>query len=1118
MSHRCIGSRTSSRSRVLSSRTVHLLAGTSALAICATLGAGQAHAQVNSYVIGGGPAVTFPTNTNPWPVHSAPIVWNIINPQTVGLYDWSQNLAPGAAPVTFNINAAITSAIEGTYTTAWGAVVTNNVNADVTSAAPGIRVWNNFSFITAGGQTVIQGAGNIRSTLAEGILVLSGDAPLIVNLSGNVTGATSGIAAVHLDGATPNPGPMTVTTTGTVTGTSATGINLTTTRGDINVSGGGTGRVIAGDDGVTLISNSGNVSVRNFASINAGDAGIWAPVSGTGNIDIQGNQLINGTARYGILAGGGGGTGNINIGNVVANGNITGGLVGIDAWTIGTGAIDIRAPALTQGTGHSGMFVRTLSGSVTVDGAGTGIARGLVEEGITAFSQTGNTIVRNFAEITGGDTGIWAPTTGAGNIDIQGNGSIRGLGTSGTLVGIGILAGGAGGTGNINIGTTATNGPITGLQSGIDAWTAGTGQVNITTAASVTGTNLWGVLARSANGNITTNFNAGTGTISGGTRGYEAVNLGTGGSTTAIAAGVTVEGGVYGLLTATTTGNAIVNNAGTIKTTGDTGAAGVAGGDAIWNYAGNSIVNNTGQIIGRVHTGTISSILNNNAGGVWTPGTGENLFAGAADAVNNAGVINVRSGDTVFRSLEALRNLSGGTINMRYGSASTDTLTVMNFSPLAGSIINVNVETGVANGAGDSGGQGRGDTIVVTNAATPSAKSTINITAAGPIQTTLTGSIAIVNTSAADVLAPAAGAKLTPSLFYMLGSHNLPGFGTKYVYTLVDDGAGGVFLVWQPNTSAAALGGFGGGVVGGSSAGALAAASGSSAGLGGAGGPPSGGGAMGRIGDIAASAARTTNAECTSQSRFFGRGWAEVAGSRHTGNVTGQSRSLAGGTELQLPTDTCGRHAVGIFGFAGEASTSIGGARDQNDNRGVGGYLRAATSFGLYGSVLGAYNWVDHNVFNPVIRSTAERDEANKTIAGSIGWAAQVMPGTIIDVRGLGRYTTGTGNAFTDSVGITVSGTTDKSNHYGAMVGISQLLAPSLWLDVRGGVVRSHFDSSLTAFGVTQSGSASAVTKSLETGLRGQVGANVEIGASGFGAWTDGMRSLGGQVNASIRF
>jgi hypothetical protein len=1079
---------------------------------------------------------------------------------------WSTSLIPGIpGPTTFSTPISIADVVFNTVnvgSTVTGPITTNGVFAG-TSA-----------FNVASGGTV--------NSVAWGLWGVSGS-QMTATIDGAVNAATNGVTLNTQLGA--GTRAITVGGTGTVTGTSGYGLWLVTDTGNIQVAGlnGGitsglsaifatstTGAILADGlgvstltstavDGATLVT-SGNATVQNFATVTGARNGIYV-IGSAGTTSIQGNGLvggINGTNLNGIVIGPS--SGNVNIGTVATNGvitaaangiwvnnsgagnntivqnnNVTGGNAFYGMITdTGTGTTSITATAATQG--GTGIRAASTTGAITLDGKGTGTLTGNTLDGATLVTQ-GAATVQNFATVTGDRNGIYVLGS-AGTTNVQGNALVGGItGTAGN----GIVVGPS--TGDVNIGTTATNGVITGGTNGI--WVNNTlaGNTSIVTDKNVTGSlsGGWGILSTTLNGNNTIAVNAGT---IRGNAALEVTTVGSGNVATTIAAGAIVDGTTWGYVTTTGTGVGVTNNAGLIKTTADTGAAGIAGsGLAVLVKAGTNVVNNTsgGNIIGGFTTGGIANTLNNNAGAVWTPSLA-NSFGAITDTANNAGLINIRSGNTVFAGLEALNNQAGGVINMQYGAASTDTLTVLNFMPKAGSALNVNVETGAANGAGDTGGQGRADTVLVVGTSTPQAASTINLLNAGPTQTTLTGSIAIVNTTAADVLAPTPGAALMASTLYSLGAHNLPGFGAKYKYTLVDDGAGGVFLVWQPNLTAATLGGYGGalGASGGAASGsAINGAAGSSAGVGGVGfgGGPTGGGVAGRIGDMAASSVlgsgsamqvgqggmkdgASAAAAVACQRR---QAWGQVEGerTRSDGGGTGQSQSLSGGVEFDVGEQVglgCNRFAFGTFAFGSAARNAASGSSSNTDTTGIGAYARLGSATGLYATVLGAANWSDSSLVNAAFASTAEKDSKGLTGSASLGYLARVAPSTAIDVRGFVSYNNNKGDPFTDSVGIEVSETKDNIRTYGASIGLHQAFTPSLQGFIRGGVKWSNLDSSVTSFGVKIDGSAKGTATSVEAGLVGNVGNGIQLGASGFGTFSEGTKGYGAKAHVGVKF
>jgi hypothetical protein len=728
----------------------------------------------------------------------------------------------------------------------------------------------------------------------------------------------------------------------------------------------------------------------------------------------NGTSTTTGTAGQGITIGTG--TGNMTVQNYSA---ITGTATG--AWLVGTtGSANVTNNGAITGTAVDGVLIGTTTGAVNVNNNGpvTGV-NGVVTVG-------GPTAVNNNGAITGtGGVGVFTTTTD-GTQSVNGNGPITGT----ALQGIAATSI----TGAIGIGNTAFNGVITGATNGIQAISnaAVGGNINVSTNANVTGTGNIGILT-STSGNTVNNITAGT--VTGGVWGMDTLAQGTGNITNNIAAGAIVQGGVTGLVEGTILGTSTTNNAGLIRSVGDTGAAGTPGGSALITVAGTNVVNNTGQVVGRVDTAGIATTLNNASTGVWTPGIGGNSFAAINDTVNNAGVINVRTGTTAFNGLENLNNVAGGNINLAYGgAAATDNLVVLGFRPQVGSSVTLNFNATAANNAAlgfdnTPDGKGTADTIVVAGAATPQAKSTINLISAGT-PTSLTGSVALIYTGV-NLVAPTAGANLTQSVNYQFGAGSNPSSG-RTVYFLVDDGNGGVYLQWKPNTSAAVLAGFGGAFGkastsgGGSGAGAAAAigaASGGSAGVGGVGlgGGPSGGGAAGQVADLAAGAdtggasggsgynggslkdsGPAPAASCGKPRSILGWGALEGERSKLSGGG-GQSSSLTGGVDFEASAPMrlgCGnRLGFGFFGAAGNASSFGESGTSNSDSTGVGAYVRATSVTGLYASLLGAVNWSDTKLTNAALASNADKNAKSITAAGAIGYVARISKTTSLDFR-----------------------------------------------------------------------------------------------------------------------
>ena len=959
-----------------------------------------------------------------------------------------------------------------------------------------------------GNAAITGGTAGVSGNAADGIYVnnpggFGGN--VLIDGNGPITGFDDGIEAYSL-------GTMTVTNNGAITGggsvgTGAAGVYTRTTVGATLIDNNGH---ITGPswNGVDAASTTGNITVTNNSGIESTGPGVLDAnqmdgvhvLTLSGNVLIQNNQNISG-ADDGIEAY----TGGAGIMSVLNNGNITGGAI----------------------AGSAGVYTRAGTGATVI--SNNGDITGPLWNGIDAVSTTGGIAIDGNKNITGGSSG--------GLFD-------------------GILALTAGGA--INIGTTKTNGVITGSLDGIGAW-AGTGPINIKVDKNVTGTTGYGIDAANALaqfGDVKIDILKPTTVVSGGTAGIQIATAGTG----------------------------TINNAGIIKQIGDTGAANDPGGYAILSSFGTNTVNNKagGQIIGSISTLATAGpfVLNNAAGATWTPGTGPldtNVFGAASDTVNNAGLINIRTGITGFASGPLdnvfLDNKSGGVIDMRYGdgvsplaATAKDSLYVNTFKAQAGSTLKVNVDFTQAHNTGTeqtlgggvfndrstgNGGFGTADTIVTTSAAGPGTTSKIDLKTLGGAKVGSSGSIAIIDTAAtgyAGIADPGLGG--LPKLLANVSKHyvliNDPSTGAVK-YALIEDALGGVSLVWAPNITASSLGGFGGatgvGTPGGPSAGAaIASASGAASGVGGLGnsGGPSGGGAAGHVADMAAGSALQTDdiadpgqgrgslkdgggavaaAECTRARTAWGQG--EASRLNFKGGGDGQSENFSGGVETGLGNVEgrgCNRVAVGVFGFAGTSDTSWATGSTDTDNAGAGAYIRASSALGLYGSLLGSWTWANSDLTNNVFGSTAKQDSDGFTGVATVGYVTRIAERSAIDMRTFVAYGNIDGDSFTDTQGITVSGSHDNLVTVGGSIGLYTALTDTVQGFVRGGVKWSQVDSSMTAFGITAKGSADETSGSVEAGFIARASEGVELGASGFGEFGDSTTGYGGRANISVRF
>ncbi len=167
---------------------------------------------------------------------------------------------------------------------------------------------------------------------------------------------------------------------------------------------------------------------------------------------------------------------------------------------------------------------------------------------------------------------------------------------------------------------------------------------------------------------------------------------------------------------------------------------------------------------------------------------------------------------------------------------------------------------------------------------------------------------------------------------------------------------------------------------------------------------------------------------------------------------------------------------------------------------------------GLYASLLGAVNWSDHDLVNTVISSTAKKS------ATGLSGVAPLGANAALDLRTFASYGNVFGGAFTDSVGIAVSGSKDDVLTLGASLGLDASIGPATLGFIRAGVKWSKLDSSVTAFSHTQTGSVSGMSESAEAGFTTNLGGGATLGLSGFGELTDSSLNYGGRAQIGLKF
>ncbi len=975
-----------------------------------------------------------------------------------------------------------------------------------------------------------------------------------------------------------NQGDATQNVAGTINSVTD-GILAGASSGKLTADGKGTGTINGGTSGITFVSPlyavaaSGDTTIQNFTAI-TGKLGSAIDVRtlGASAVDIKNNGAITG-ALDGIYVYVTNGTKPVTIdgnGAILGQGGAQGVGLGVDVTTL-TGPINVTNNNTITSKADDAVWAKTYGGDITVSGnkAISGNDSAVLLSTIGGGATTGKITVTNNGDLTGKNvvgSGAFGPTgavaTWAGNDAtlISGNGNITGglngvaaLSNTGsiTITNNADIKALAGNGANLGEGiwmssvaaaqTVSGNGNIQGNYDGIYSVNGGAGTVNISVAPgkNVTGLTHDGIWINST---VTTATNS--------------IDIGAGSTV----AGNTTTG--VGIAT-TTAGKLAINNAGTITTLSDDGAATTHGGTALWNSLGATTVNNDsgGKIIGGLQITGGPYVLNNNAGAVWVPnsdtvGAQTNVVT-AQTTINNAGLINTRQGLTYLAAggIGAdMINKTGGIIDQTYGGTApkaTDSLFVRDFTSAAGSKIVQNVDftashnTGVEHYSGavldtstGTGNKGTADTIVFGNKLSANATSIVDLKMTGAAPTASSGSIALITpygkNASGKMLDPGLGgyAKMVASTNYVFASDPSTG---AVVYKLVEDPLLGLYLQWAPNVSATSVGGYGGAIGNANPGSALAGAAGTFAGLG-----FGSGGALGRIGDMAASSSLATAQAPAPSGSLKDSGvqpaapsgceggrrhtaWAQVDTSKSdmTGNGSANSSSFSGGIDTDVGSALglgCNRVALGAFGFVGGGHTKWATGKDESENRGAGGYLRASSPTGFYFAGIGAFNWSDHDLTNAVYNSTAKKKADGAVGMGIAGFATPIAAGTVLDLRTFVGYGISDGKAFTDSIGISVEGSRDRMLTWGGTVGLHQMITPASIAFVRGGVKWSELDSSITTFGIVNSGKVSEVAGTIEAGLDAKLTKDITAGVSGFGEFSETTTTYGAKAGLAVRF
>ncbi|MEP3225822.1 MAG: autotransporter outer membrane beta-barrel domain-containing protein [Parasphingorhabdus sp.] len=346
----------------------------------------------------------------------------------------------------------------------------------------------------------------------------------------HANGGVTGIAATNI-----GQGATTITATGSVNGATGSGIiisnsvtgtgisiNAVDTSGyldGIRANNLGSGALTISATGLTASatangiqasnSNTGTALTLTAAHVAGNNNGIWAENLGSGGLTITSTGDISGQTRDGIFAD-----------------NIS---TSADSFA----TIEQLAGTTIYGSSH-GIYVDNHGGSLTINAQGTVI--GEFESAIEARNRDTGVDLTISSNIThGADYGIYAVNQGSGALTINSTGLSSGEFANG------IVAFGS----EFSTDVTINSMDSLGEESGIVAFTRGTGSITVTVNGTATGTTEYGVYAynrMTADSMALTIANA-----IGGTNGVRTLNYGSGGLTVSMSGNVTGQSadGVY---------------------------------------------------------------------------------------------------------------------------------------------------------------------------------------------------------------------------------------------------------------------------------------------------------------------------------------------------------------------------------------------------------------------------------------------------------------------------------------------------------------------------------------------------------------------------------------------
>ncbi|GMN03346.1 hypothetical protein [Erythrobacter sp. MTPC3] len=526
---------------------------------------------------------------------------------------------------------------------AGGAITVNAVDAVLGMGGRGILADSDGGDITITGSGLV---GGIEGTASDGILADASGGPggaITIMGNGDINGSNNGIYAF-----TNGAGSITIDTstssiTGRVSGINATNFGtggLSVTTADVT----GTGR-----DGISARNFGTDLSVDSSAGTIAGNGGITATNFGSGVLSLT-TADVTGTGGDGISVRNQG----TDLAVDTSGGSVSGAANGIYAYNQGLGTASVTTADVTSANGN-GIYARNSSsgdslsvdssaGSVVGDNRGirainegsgalsviTADASGTDREGITAGnSSTGTNLTINSSagSVSGGTRGIYAVNQGSGALSVTTADVSGGTGE-------GISARNFSGT-DLTVDSRA--GSVSGGFRGINATNAGSGALTITTA-DVTGTTNEGirVVQSSAGGSLTIDSSAGS--VVGGNRGIYVRDYGGGSVASIIVDQVT---GGTGIFSNTTSGATTITLGSTAVVTG-TASQGIYG----YSTGGSiTVQGSSGDVVGATDGMYVRS-----SGGDITVDTLDSVTGNAGDGLDLAsagGAITVNAVDTI---------------------------------------------------------------------------------------------------------------------------------------------------------------------------------------------------------------------------------------------------------------------------------------------------------------------------------------------------------------------------------------------------------------------------------------------------------------------------------------